>query len=277
MLDLNTFYSAIKVSGPDTDNFLQGQLTCDIRNITQQQAAYTAHCNQKGRMVCVCYAVRWADAVYLIMPKDIVVKTLKTLQRYIFRAKVELALADNLQIIGYLDGLPDWLEKPTEEFTVTQNEHACLVHIPGQRFLVISEQPQQHDGHPNKTIEDWLLRDIKNNMVWLTPDTIGQFIPNEVNLNAHGGVSLNKGCYIGQEIIARLHYLGQLKKQLYPLHIQAKNLPTAGTELLTADKRTAGQLVCCVQVDGEINGLAVLKTELAQTPLTLADGGKAWV
>lgn len=282
MVDLTSFYSVIKVSGSDMAVFLQGQLTCDINLISLEKAAFAAHCNPKGRMVSLFYCVRWGDAIYLIMPSSIARKAMRALSRYIVTSDVTLAQVDRYQIIGYIDKQPTILEKPKDKFAVTQNEHACLIHVPGQRLLLLSVPSLLGESHADQSIANWQRCDIEQNMVWLTPETAGELIPNEINLAQHGGVSLQKGCYVGQEIIMRMHALGKSKKRLYPIKIKinTKQCPTPGETIFASNPQTseklidAGKLICFVHQDDTIYGLALLNINSVaeQRPLSLAAG-----
>lgn len=268
MIDLKKFYRMIQVSGDDAKTFLQGQLTCDMTKVTNERAAFAAHCNQKGRMVSLMFVIHWQTAFYLIMPKAIIEKAFATLQRYIFRSKVTLTLRQDLQLIGHLNDTLLGSKIAKDAFRVIQDKQACMVHVPGDRILVLSI-PSTLSPAPSPKMGEgnlWQLRDIANNMPWLTPETLEKFIPNEINLAQHDGISFEKGCYIGQEIVARLHYLGKLKSGLYQVTIKSQHPPTPGEAIHNDQGKTIGNLVCAVSEAEETVGLAVLQnTALDQT------------
>lgn len=156
----------LKVSGRDAHKLLQGQLTCDVNDLSPTQPQLGAHCNPQGRIISLFYLFNYQGDYYLQMPRDMIDIALKALKKYAPFFKVELTDAsDESSIIESLGShLPTFLE---------------------------------------------------NGVAMIYPETSGVFLPHEINLPQLNGVSFNKGCYTGQEIIARMHYRGKLKNQLH--------------------------------------------------------------
>ena len=237
MLNLRPFYTAIKISGPESSNFLQGQLTCDITKLDPVKVTPSAHCNRKGRMVSLFLLCKHKADFYLIIPSAIAESALAELNKYVLRSKVNLAIDNELTITGYLDIQPE----PQD----------LIFTVPGKRWLALGQGQAEAD---NNDINAWLERDIDNYMPWLTPETVGKFIPNEIKLDQHGGLSFDKGCYTGQEIIARLHYLGKSKKQLSQVNIK-----------LSDETTVPGDIICSMEISNVYYGLAVLNIQLPKS------------
>lgn len=202
--------TAIKFSGEDALNFLQGQLTADLNKLETGNAVFCAHCNLKGRMTSLGWLFSEGNDFYYVVPKSIVELTINKLQRYIMRSKVKIEV-DDRPLFGCWD------------LTGTK--------IDNQRSISF----QEPEGEA-VDLSLWQYDDIQGQLPWLSEETSGEFLPAEINLAQHGGVSLTKGCFIGQEIIARMHYLGKSKKKM-----------------IVTDDLNQGKLICqCVHDDKDV-------------------------
>ena len=184
--------SMVVVSGAQAETFLQSQLTCDVTQANSTTALLGAHCNIKGRMVSLFHLFKQDDAFCLLMPEEVVEIAAKALKKYAqFSKDVVITIETALPFVGVTD-------EPADIF---------LGNAP-QYGLQCSEDKAEG------AFADWQDIMIQNHHAWLTPETLGQFLPHDINLPKLGGVSFKKGCFIGQEIIARMEYLGKLKKHV---------------------------------------------------------------
>lgn len=203
---LNQF-SALKVYGPDAERFLQGQLTCNLSEINQQTFRYGACCNAKGRTVANFNISFDGENYWLILPSESAQILEKHLQKYKVFFKATLENCSQTHTI-----LGQWSYQNAPHISGQQ-----VIELNAQRRLVIcpdndSVTPTQFNWSPTL---NWRLADIKDGIYYLDAEQTEEWIPQHINQHHINGISFNKGCYTGQEIIARLQYLGKAKKALY--------------------------------------------------------------
>ena len=258
LIDLQSIYEVIEVSGADAAQFLQGQLTCDINNTAKQQVIWGAHCNIKGRVVGLFRLIRYQQNFFLIVSYGLADKLIQTLGRYIFRSKVSLSLT-NYQCYGLLQHR---MKNCPENHYIKKNNDYYL-NLPDQRILKLSHRiPDETQSDTNP----WKRIGITLNEPQLYQSTCEVFLPNELALDILNGISFTKGCYIGQEIIARMHYLGKAKKSI--CQITHKDFAKPGT-IIFQDTQDAGQIITSAKFNDGYISLASLKKNL--TPLLYLD------
>ena len=217
----------IKVTGKDAVQFLQGQLTCNINDITQSNSFFAAFCNAKGRTISTLLILKDADSFLLILPNGLVEKVIGKLQMYILRSDVQLInLTDELCLTGITGNNSDFSAHLPETSFAVSNDSGIFIKLPSNdyRYLHISSvaiakslwtQLIQNNNFSMSNSNTWLYQDILAGIPWLTEDSSEEYIPQMLNIDKLGGISFNKGCYTGQEIIARTHYLGKAKRELF--------------------------------------------------------------
>ena len=207
--------AALKVTGSERVEFLNGQLTNDIALLTPDKTMLAGWCNNKGRLMMICQIVDWQDAIWLIMPNRIIESIKQKLQMYVMRADVQLEIAE-CTIIGMGDGAD--ADTNHEPLSVYADDHAFLMKVAGDptRSVYVI------DGHVDVENEDldeaptdyFWLRGIQAMIPRILPETQEAFVAQWCNLDLLDGISFKKGCYIGQEIIARTQNLGTVKRRL---------------------------------------------------------------
>lgn len=196
-----SLFSVLSISGPEAEKFLQGQLTTDVTALSEHQTQLTAHCNPQGRMVSLGYLIRKNSDYLYFLPKEIAELSLKHLRKFILRSKVTLTL---LPSSPNLCGL--WGDLPASD---------KIIKIDDTRGFYLSDTPSPLELSVKLNSEaDWLQNQIKHRTAWLTAATQEKLLPDEIKLSDQQGVCLTKGCFIGQEIIARMHYRGHSKNQV---------------------------------------------------------------
>lgn len=237
----------IGVRGADADNFLQGQSTSDIRLATPTRSQLGSHCNQKGRMLAIFRLLRIGDSVYLQLPAERLPALLQRLRLFVLRSKVSLTDAsDELMRIGIAGPLAgQLLAERGLEVPVTDDGQATTgdlvlarhpgsqprVEILGPAAAVATLAAELAGSTLPGSSADWSLFDIQAGIPTIYSATAELFIPQMANLDLIGGVSFDKGCYVGQEVVARMQHLGKAKRRMYLAEIECDEAPVPGAEL----------------------------------------------
>lgn len=290
-----THEGILAVRGADANKFLQGQLTCNLNYLTDDHASLGARCTPKGRMTSSFRIVSVADGYLMAMAKELVEPQLADLQKYAVFSKSKLIDESSEWLRFGLSGCDDVLRSLGLELaqatdSVARNEQFIAVRAGKDRAELWAPASQSAELHSRLSahtteaqLNRWQLAQIGDGIGHVQGSTRELFIPQMLNLQALGGVSFKKGCYTGQEIVARMQYLGKLKRRLYRLSLADKTLPEPGTELFSSVHRSAvGEVVSAAYRDDSIEILAVLQADAAESaditlgsaegqPLTLLD------
>jgi len=217
-------YGLLHAAGADARAFLHAQLTNDLEHLAPGHARYAGWCSAKGRLLATFLVVPHADGFLLQLARDLVPVVLKRLSMFILRSKVKLADASS-QWAQY--GV--WEADAGEPLTVTGRDGAISVAIDAGRRLVLAA-----DGAfaPDASADEWMLAEIRAGRPLIGQPTQDQFVPQMVNLELAGGVDFRKGCYPGQEVVARAQYRGAVKRRMVRLRGAALK---AGQELYSDD------------------------------------------
>ncbi|WP_439133845.1 CAF17-like 4Fe-4S cluster assembly/insertion protein YgfZ [Pseudomaricurvus sp.] len=274
--------SLLQLQGPDTNKFLQGQVTNDVNGCTPQTWQHNAHCTPKGRMVANFDTVRVDGETLLIrLPKDTQAPLQASLGKYIVFSKTKLAdISDQYSCIGVQGkGSEDWLKQHlglsfSAEQTVIQNSHGIFLKLNDDRvecwLLAETELPSPFaDVSVSDDTSLWQLEDIQSGRGWVRESTVEEFLPQLLNLQAPtiDGVNFKKGCYTGQEIVARMHYKGKLKRHMYLLASNSSQEIAPGVDVYSGDKirdgekQSVGNVVNAVISEGRTYLLAVITQE----------------
>lgn len=275
----------LQFSGEDAASFLQGQLTNDIKQVTPQQGQLTGYCNPQGRLLALGLMFKRADNYVYQLPANLMPETQQRLQKFILRSKVTLsALSDELVCVG-LSGAQcqqqlaaEVSALPTEAYATVTQDGLSIIRLPGvhARFMLVGETSQLQTLWSKLDVqaapvgrESWELLDIQAGLATIYPETLGAFVPQMVNMHAQQGLNYQKGCYTGQEVIARLHYRGRLKRRMYLAQCDSCDAaPQPGDLIYPAevDGQTVGNVVRCSPApDGGYALLAVIVIEQAQS------------
>lgn len=265
--------AALKVSGSDRVSFLNGQLTNDVSLLTPTTTMLAAWCNNKGRLVTICQLVDWQEAIWLIMPADIVATVQKKLGMYVLRADVKLEIAE-VTIVGLGDGADG--DTASHDADVFADENGFITKVCGDKQRSIYLIPDVVDVD-NEDIDEvapgyFWLRGIQAGVPRILSETQEEFVAQQVNLDLLKGISFKKGCYIGQEIIARTQNLGRIKRRSYLYRIAGEDDVAPGSKLY-AGGSAAGQVVDAVSDGKETHFLAVVSIDKLDEALSLDEAG----
>ncbi len=267
-----------EVSGEDAATFLQGQFSNDINNVNESTAQLTSYCTPKGRMLATLNICQFQNHYLLILSADIASEVMKRLQMFVMRSKVTISIADKHTILGIchdpssivLQSLN--LEAPQEEYQCSKNESAICINIPGiqPRFMLIGNQDIDNKLS-SLDIENiqvfphhyWKWLDILSGVPTINKNTQEAFVPQMTNLELINGVSFSKGCYPGQEIVARLHYIGNANRRMFRVHCDDANSINDGDDIYTSDgEQSIGKILSIIHHnDNSADALAVIRLE----------------
>ncbi len=278
----------IEASGADAVDFLQGQLTNDIKALPAERAQLSGYCTAKGRLLASFLAWKTDGVVRLLVNREIQPAVQKRLGMFVLRAKVTLSDVTGDRVILGMggSGAAALLEKifgnlPGADYGTAQTEAGTLIRLPAvsgtPRWLLVVDQAfvQSYSTHWQSVERTaWWWTQIQAGIPQIVAVTQEKFVPQMINLDAIGGVSFSKGCYPGQEIVARSHYLGKLKRRMALAHIAA-DTPLPGSDLFH-DGQPCGLIVnAAPHFAGGCDVLAELPLEIqaqGQVHLGSADG-----
>ncbi|BBB27415.1 CAF17-like 4Fe-4S cluster assembly/insertion protein YgfZ [Amphritea japonica] len=282
-----THLGLFDVVGPDAEKFLQGQLSCDIAQVSAGRSLLGAHCNIKGSMISLSRLMPAEGGFWLRTERQILDAAMANLKKYMIFSKAETQdRSDTIVGLGIageqaselLQAAGFNVPRETEAFSLS--ESSVLIKTPGDRFELWLPLEKATALLPelqkSATLSDtnlWLSEEIRYGIPSLSSDTLETFIPQMVNLQTFDGVSFTKGCYTGQEVVTRLQHRGKLNRPMYRLRFNADSAPAAGTKINSADRAGVGTLVSAA-MDPDLNNsgelLAVmLKTSFDDATATL--------
>ena len=249
---LSNDFGLIRATGEDARSFLHSQLTQDILHLSADEVRLAGYCSAKGRMYAVSYVWLSDDAVYLLTHRSVIDTVIKRLRMFVLRAKVVLEdVSAQFAITGYIgsDALLNQVKQADEKTTRLGLLPASLKEwgqMDAAREIRITPLAQfETVEFTNPQLWSWL--DIMAGIAHVTVDISEAFVPQMMNLDRIGGVNFKKGCYPGQEIVARSHYLGKLKRRMQAASMVVETAPAlvVGMDVYsTLDAREpAGQLL----------------------------------
>ena len=280
---LHKEFSLIEVSGEDASTFLQGQITNDINLVNGATSVYAGLCNPKGRLLAFFHILKLHDSFFLISPQSIAENIAKKLAMYVLRSKVVITINTTIRLEGFEfagEGLCDKVGFPenTDNMQSFLLEGMHVTRISGikPRYLCLADNSTittfmtAHKTHVvEKTCECWKQTSITNKIPNIYLETQGKFIPQSLNLDLINAINFKKGCYTGQEIVARTHYLGTVKKRLFRgVWSGDKTLLNLGDEILTSET-SVGQVIDYSSDKSESDILFELKVDSVKDHLAL--------
>ncbi len=270
------------VVGLDAEKYLQGQVTADVSQLTDSQQVLCAHCDAKGKMWSNLRLFHRDEGFAFILRRSLRDTQLTELKKYAVFSKVTITADDESVLLGLagqqaraaLEALFDQLPDEHTPVVTSNNTSILWLNTPAERFLLVtddataqelagklSEQAQLNDS------QQWLALDIEAGLPVIDSANSGQFLPQATNLQLLNGISFKKGCYTGQEMVARAKFRGANKRALWSLAGQAGRVPAAGEDLelqLGENWRRTGTVLAAVRLeDGQVRVQAVMNNDLA--------------
>jgi folate-binding protein YgfZ len=270
-------FGLLHFSGPDTQTFLQGQLSCDVAALQPLHATYGSYNTPKGRMLASFVLWRIGADFFMQLPRALCEPIRKRLSMYILRSKVQAAnVSEAYALFGLTGAQIDGalraasLPLPAARMTLADADGTRVLRLDDGRCEIIAPVARVAEIETLLKKEaamagpaTWDRATILAGIPVITPATQEEFVPQMANLDLIGGVSFSKGCYPGQEIVARMHYLGKLKQRMVLAHVDAATAPAPGDKLYGADlgDQASGAIVNAAPApDGGFDVLAVAQT-----------------
>ena len=274
----------LSVSGEDSQAFLQNLLTNDIALLALNQSQYSGLCNPKGRLLALFVIIRTGEASYqLIMPKALCEPIAKRLSMYKLRSKVTISDdSERMVCLGLTQGQDSKLDLADVDYQGAGQDDYRNTKLPAQlaRWLIVCEKEAVSDLVDTLDNQDyqcqhadyWQWLDITAGLASISLTTQEKFTPQQLNLDLTEAVNFKKGCYPGQEVVARLHYLGKPSRRLFIAEADSHLTPADGDEVMTDQDGVAGHVVSSVQQQDSLWCLLSLKLKEHGNGLILADG-----
>ena len=242
-------YGVLRVSGEDAQTFLQNLLSSDVKAVTPELAQWSSFSTSKGRMLATFLIWQSGADYFLLLPRSLAAAMQKKLSMYVLRSKVKISDASDESVLLGLAGKDvntlareSFASVPEADMACAASANASAIRLDANRLLVVTSPEQaphlwkslvcgtRAAGAP---VWDWLA--IRAGIPTILPATQELFVPQMANLDLFGAVNFKKGCYPGQEIVARMQYLGRLKQRLYLAHVTGTSAPQPGDHLYSAD------------------------------------------
>lgn len=248
------------VSGADARSFLQGQLTADVNLLTPERLLLAACNSPQGRVQCVLWLFERPEGIAMLVSKALLENAAARLRRYILRAKVAVEL-ERLHVGVLAAG-----DHEPVEASHRREGDASILNFPWCRHALIVAPSTPTKDDPDRELS-WRSEYLRAGLPQIYPETREQFVAQMLNLDLLGGISFTKGCYTGQEIIARAHYRGVIKRRMF--RFAASCMPPApGTRIVTGDQH-AGDVVDAVATATGCELLAVISLSQRREALFL--------
>jgi folate-binding protein YgfZ len=250
----DTFYcelddGLISFGGDDAAAFLHAQLTSDVAGLNTLSTQYSGYCSPKGRLLATFLLWRLEDEIVLQLPGSLRESVQTRIGRYVLRSKVKVAdAAARLKLFGVggagaasaVAALTD--RAPTADHQVASAGALRIVRLPHERYLIVATAEAAATVRSKldrvcaaQAAARWAALDVESGVPVITPGSEDAYVPQMVNLDLVGGVSYSKGCYPGQEIVARTHYLGRLKQRMYRIRVRGVDALEVGAPLYSPE------------------------------------------
>lgn len=284
--------AALDVKGADAEKFLQGQTSAQVSLANGFFAPLTCFCTPKGRMLANAQLLKISNDHYrLLLSTSLIDMLASHLAKFAAFYRVELQAQSSMLIVGASESANKVVQAfglalPDQPYTHHSNTQATALCQPGLgRWLISIENSAEQNAIAINDDEDalntWQLADIRSGLAWLTAPQQDHFLPQMLNWEALGGISFKKGCYTGQEVVARAHFRGQVKKRLVRITASVNSLPQVGDTLVDGQDKTVGEIVSSAfSGDQQTEMLAVANTKAIEAlsplywqghPVTLCD------
>ncbi|WP_075879306.1 YgfZ/GcvT domain-containing protein [Vreelandella massiliensis] len=280
-----THLACVDVKGEDAEKFLQGQTSAHVALANGDFAPLTCFCTPKGRMLANAQLLRLKDDHFrLVLSNSLVEPLIGHLKKFAAFYRAELSAPSAITLFGAAPqdahtladalnlSLPAiaWQQQSDEQGNTALCYPAPAGDEEGFRWLFILSDAESERFHPQAKAHHWQLADIHRGLAWIEADQQEQYLPQMLNWEALGGISFKKGCYTGQEVVARAHFRGQVKKRLARCIVEGSPVIEHGASISNAAEKTVGEVVTSAPHDnGQTELLAVINTKALEEENTL--------
>ncbi|MBL1433471.1 MAG: folate-binding protein YgfZ [Gammaproteobacteria bacterium] len=292
-----SYLNVVAIHGDDAQKFLHGQLINDVEGLADNSLQLNGYCDPKGRLLALFHLIRLGDKYLMLIDQSISKSVIKRLQMFVLMAEVEFE-PSTLKCIGFVQNntqkTPTLIKEASlASSTVCSNNNGLILALlqdKPARYILIGDSSQLGQAwnslsKNNLNCDDtvWHLLNVRLGQPSLAGKTQGAFVPQMMNLDLINGLSFSKGCYPGQEVVARMHHLGKLKRRMYRLHIRCEEQPLAGDGIYSLNSdinapqghiESVGKIVSAVKInDDEFDALAVLQIKHKEDSNLYLDDG----
>jgi len=280
-------HGLISIDGEDATDFLQGQLTNDVRDVSLSHSQLSAYCTHKGRMLANFRLFKRAESFYMQLPQPLLESILKRISMFILMSKVSIKDNSNSlvkiglsgpkadeQLSEFISGLPSETDDCVQAngYTIIK----CAGELPRYEIFGELEAIKTLWGQLDVNAAPagagaWETLDILAGIPTITTETSEAFVPQMTNMHVINGVNFQKGCYTGQEVVARMQYLGKLKRRMFKIQIETSDSVSPGDKLFRKDSKSGQGTGQIINAQADSNGGTVA---LAVIDITDADSGE---
>tara|TARA_B110000459_G_scaffold200308_1_gene248574 strand:- start:887 stop:1804 length:918 start_codon:yes stop_codon:yes gene_type:complete len=269
-------FGCIEITGEDAETFMQEQFTCDITKISAEKFSLSAYCNEQGRILATGYIGQFNGKYIFITPKNLIAHTIQKLTQYSFFSKVYVNKLEQFMLLGCLGKTPD-TKLPSanlEVSTIAPDTYALCIDNTNHVYIFFGMQenllPHQEKllKNPNVTLlldlNPWEKHHIESGIAHIYPNTLEKITPHMINYHNKDAISFTKGCFLGQEIIARTQHRGKLKRKLVTAKITIENNSVMVGSNISAKTKTGDSA-------GIIISISMLSSEEALVLAVISD------
>jgi len=259
--------STLSFSGSDAKDFLQGQMTQDINSISDQSYKMTSILNPKGRIIVTGLIKEFKGNIFFIISKDLSEDCVQWLSRYILRSDVKISIEKN-----YIFGLNNENQKQLFKYDENQQQlNISQISMDHSRYILLADDEA---SLKNKSIEsinesEWILSDIKRGLPILSKESSEKYIPQMINLDLLEGISFSKGCYTGQEVVARVQHRGKIKQRMFHITTESNKSEIEHQSEIMHENSKVGSLVNSIMNKNILHSLAVINIDDSEKKLIL--------
>lgn len=251
------YLSVIRFSGTDAGDFLHNQVSADVLALSNGGSVYACYCEPKGRVLALMLINRVGNDYYVILSETLADSIANRLKMYVMRSKVDVEVLAEQAVAGLFEG----------DSSDHEGSSTILISLPesGQQLAIVKRATSPE--HYTNLSGAWKLSELQRGVCWLGTETSGQFLPQMLGFDQLGAVNFRKGCYPGQEIVARTHYLGKVKRHPRLLNCKLTVCPDPMDKIrLIGDGQSYDAIVadCQSGEDGGISLLVVTRMEPEQ-------------
>lgn len=253
LFDLS-YLGCLDISGSRASTFLQGQLSCDLREVGPEQMRQGVMCNLKGRVLALLDVVDWRG-LRLIIPNDLIADTQLSLSKTAALSQVKLSPSSNYQLFGFLlqnrdDLIPFNAHLPDTLHHIVEHDTYCCYHLGEGYYIFLVEKtciPDLCEPFMNRNqwrgSLAWHALQLQQSRIEIYPESRSLFLPHRLRLDLSGHLNFNKGCYKGQEIVARMHYRAKRTHAMKLFTLKINEPLQSGQRLLDENQIELGELI----------------------------------
>jgi folate-binding protein YgfZ len=279
----------IRVAGADARAFLHAQLTNDIEHLAADRVCRAGWCTAKGRLLATLLVVPQADDFLLLLPRELIAAVVKRLKMFVLRSKVTLDDESErwvqFGVIGAGALAAQRIAVPSVLHGTLQSNAAIAIRVEGDRVRILAPAETASTlldrlSLPTTAESRWLLEDIRSGVPQVVAATQELFVPQMLNFETVGGLDFKKGCYPGQEVVARAQYRGAIKRHMRRARFAGAEAPAVGQDLYCDDQpgQACGTVVAAAATesgDGELLAVVPIAGSESRTLVRIAPGGAA--